>query len=93
VLPRSKPNYPVGCWVPFLYVGSVVSGKASLETSYRYALFARIYGHNNPPDSSNMCHETTSVALKLVGSLGRAVSDAGDRARLKDRCAVDVLCG
>ena len=42
------------------------SGRASLETSYIYALFARLYGHNNLPDSSNMCHETTSVALKKV---------------------------
>ena len=42
------------------------SGKASLETSYLYALFARLYGHNNLPDSSNMCHETTSVGLKKV---------------------------
>ena len=42
------------------------SGHASLETAYLYALFARLYGHNNLPDSSNMCHETTSVALKAV---------------------------
>ncbi|SDF16262.1 FdhF/YdeP family oxidoreductase [Limimaricola pyoseonensis] len=42
------------------------SGRASLETSYLYALFARLYGHNNLPDSSNMCHETTSVGLKEV---------------------------
>ena len=28
-----------------------------------YALFARLYGTNNLPDSSNMCHESTSVAL------------------------------
>ena len=39
------------------------SGRASLETSYMYALLARLYGTNNLPDSSNMCHETTSVAL------------------------------
>ena len=45
------------------------SGRASLETSYLYSLFGRLYGHNNLPDSSNMCHETTSVALKkLIGS-------------------------
>ena len=45
------------------------SGRASLETSYLYALFARAYGHNNLPDSSNMCHETTSVALtKVIGA-------------------------
>ncbi|GAB7128170.1 FdhF/YdeP family oxidoreductase [Silvimonas sp. JCM 19000] len=39
------------------------SGRASLETSYMYQLLARMYGHNNLPDSSNMCHETTSTAL------------------------------
>ena len=39
------------------------SGRASLETSFLYALFARAYGHNNLPDSANMCHESTSVAL------------------------------
>ena len=42
------------------------SGKASLETSYLYGLLARAYGNNNLPDSSNMCHETTSVAMKEV---------------------------
>jgi len=39
------------------------SGRASLEASYMYGLLARIYGNNNLPDSSNMCHESTSVAL------------------------------
>ncbi|MBV8166162.1 MAG: FdhF/YdeP family oxidoreductase, partial [Alphaproteobacteria bacterium] len=39
------------------------SGRASLEASYLYALFARLYGTNNLPDSSNMCHESTSVGL------------------------------
>jgi molybdopterin-dependent oxidoreductase alpha subunit len=39
------------------------SGRASLETSYMYQLLARMYGNNNLPDSSNMCHESTSVAL------------------------------
>ncbi|MGY3604423.1 MULTISPECIES: FdhF/YdeP family oxidoreductase [unclassified Bradyrhizobium] len=39
------------------------SGRASLEASFMYGLFARAYGTNNLPDSSNMCHETTSVAL------------------------------
>ena len=39
------------------------SGRASLETSYMYQLLARLYGNNNLPDSSNMCHESTSVAL------------------------------
>ena len=41
------------------------SGRASLEASYMYALMARMYGNNNLPDSSNMCHESTSVGLPL----------------------------
>jgi molybdopterin-dependent oxidoreductase alpha subunit len=41
------------------------SGRASLEASYMYALFARLFGNNNLPDSSNMCHESTSVGLPL----------------------------
>ena len=39
------------------------SGRASLEAAYMWGLFARLYGSNNLPDSSNMCHESTSVAL------------------------------
>jgi molybdopterin-dependent oxidoreductase alpha subunit len=45
-----------------------LSGRASLETAFMYALLARVHGCNNLPDSSNMCHETTSVALpKTIG--------------------------
>ncbi|HCL51983.1 MAG TPA: formate dehydrogenase, partial [Pseudomonas sp.] len=40
------------------------SGRASLEASFMYQLFARAYGTNNLPDSSNMCHESTSVGLQ-----------------------------
>jgi molybdopterin-dependent oxidoreductase alpha subunit len=44
------------------------SGRASNEAAYMYQLFARLYGTNNLPDSSNMCHESTSVALpKVIG--------------------------
>ncbi len=42
------------------------SGHAGLEASYLWALLARLYGTNNLPQSSNMCHETTSVNLKKV---------------------------
>jgi anaerobic selenocysteine-containing dehydrogenase len=51
------------------------SGRASLETSYMYQLFARMYGSNNMPDSSNMCHESSSVALpeSIGASVGTAV--------------------
>ena len=47
------------------------SGRASLEASYMFQLLARLYGTNNLPDSSNMCHESTSVALPE--SIGAAV--------------------
>jgi predicted molibdopterin-dependent oxidoreductase YjgC len=56
----------IGAHLKQLETKSVVfyaSGRASLETSYLYQLFARLYGNNNLPDSSNMCHESTSVAL------------------------------
>ncbi|WP_268798198.1 FdhF/YdeP family oxidoreductase [Pseudomonas huanghezhanensis] len=45
-------------------VAFYASGRASLETSFMYQLFARAYGTNNLPDSSNMCHESTSVGLQ-----------------------------
>jgi molybdopterin-dependent oxidoreductase alpha subunit len=64
----------IGSELKALAPNSVVfysSGRASLETSYMYQLLARMYGTNNLPDSSNMCHETTSVALKKV--IGQAV--------------------
>jgi len=53
------------------------SGRAALEVSYLFSLFARVYGHNNLPDSSNMCHETTSVGLKQVigSSVGTCTLD------------------
>ncbi|MDB5505251.1 MAG: formate dehydrogenase, partial [Tardiphaga sp.] len=50
------------------------SGRASLETAYMYQLYARIYGSNNLPDSSNMCHESSSVGLPQ--SIGASVGTA-----------------
>jgi len=45
------------------------SGHAGLEAAYLYALLARVFGTNNLPQSSNMCHETTSVGLSnVIGS-------------------------
>jgi molybdopterin-dependent oxidoreductase alpha subunit len=58
------------------------SGRASLEASYMYQLMARAYGTNNLPDSSNMCHESTSVALpKTIGvGVGTVTLDDFDAA-------------
>ena len=39
------------------------SGRASNEVAFLFQVFARAYGTNNFPDCSNMCHESTSVAL------------------------------
>ena len=51
------------------------SGRASLEASYMYQLLARIFGSNNLPDSSNMCHESSSVGLpeSIGASVGTAI--------------------
>ncbi|ANL50431.1 oxidoreductase alpha (molybdopterin) subunit protein (plasmid) [Rhizobium phaseoli] len=60
--------------IPPQQVDFYTSGRASLETSYMYQLFARIFGSNNLPDSSNMCHESTSVGLPE--SIGATVGTA-----------------
>ncbi len=41
------------------------SGRSSLETSFMWQLFGRQFGTSNFPDCSNMCHETTSVAMPV----------------------------
>ena len=48
------------------------SGRASNESAFSYQLFARAYGTNNLPDCSNMCHESTSIALQQVIGIGKA---------------------
>jgi len=48
------------------------SGRTSNEAAFLYQLFARLYGTNNLPDSSNMCHESSSVGMKEVLGIGKA---------------------
>ncbi|MEP7091916.1 MAG: FdhF/YdeP family oxidoreductase, partial [Nocardioidaceae bacterium] len=48
------------------------SGRASNESAFTYQLFARAFGTNNMPDCSNMCHESTSIALQEVIGIGKA---------------------
>ncbi len=48
------------------------SGRTSNEAAFLYQLFVRMYGTNNLPDCSNMCHESTSVALGETIGLGKA---------------------
>ena len=48
------------------------SGRTSNEAAFTYQLFVRAYGTNNLPDCSNMCHESTSVALAETIGIGKA---------------------
>lgn len=80
--PPSDKYRPVDWNVAFAEIGArlraferkqvvfYASGRASLETSYMYQLLARMYGNNNLPDSSNMCHESTSVGLQKTIGVG-----------------------
>ncbi|MCJ2129060.1 FdhF/YdeP family oxidoreductase [Methylobacterium sp. E-045] len=47
------------------------SGRASNEAAYVYQLFARLYGTNNFPDCSNMCHEASGIALQAAIGIGK----------------------
>jgi molybdopterin-dependent oxidoreductase alpha subunit len=47
------------------------SGRASNEAAFSYQLFVRAFGTNNLPDCSNMCHESTSVALAEAIGIGK----------------------
>ena len=48
------------------------SGRASNEAAFAYQLFVRAFGTNNLPDCSNMCHESTSIALQESIGIGKA---------------------
>jgi molybdopterin-dependent oxidoreductase alpha subunit len=39
------------------------SGRTSNEAAFLYQLFVRMFGTNNLPDCSNMCHESSGVGL------------------------------
>ena len=48
------------------------SGRTSNEAAFLYQLFVRQFGTNNLPDCSNMCHESSGVALTESIGLGKA---------------------
>ncbi len=54
------------------------SGRTSNEAAFLYQLFARLYGTNNLPDSSNMCHESSSVGMKEAIGIGKATVTLND---------------
>ena len=47
------------------------SGRASNEAAFLYQLFVRLYGTNNFPDCSNMCHEASGVGLAQAVGVGK----------------------
>lgn len=47
------------------------SGRTSNEAAFLYQLFVREYGTNNLPDCSNMCHESSGVALTETIGVGK----------------------
>jgi molybdopterin-dependent oxidoreductase alpha subunit len=47
------------------------SGRSSNEAAFLYGMFARALGTNNLPDCSNMCHESSGVALSETLGIGK----------------------
>lgn len=47
------------------------SGRTSNEAAFLYQLFVREFGTNNLPDCSNMCHESSGVALNESVGIGK----------------------
>jgi molybdopterin-dependent oxidoreductase alpha subunit len=54
------------------------SGRASNEAAFLYQLFVRMYGTNNFPDCSNMCHEATSRGLPVTVGIGKGTVTLDD---------------
>ncbi len=47
------------------------SGRTSNEAAFLYQLFVRLFGTNNLPDCSNMCHESSGVGLTETIGVGK----------------------
>ena len=47
------------------------SGRTSNEAAFLYQLMVREFGTNNLPDCSNMCHESSGVALSKTVGIGK----------------------
>ena len=47
------------------------SGRTSNEAAFMWQLLARRYGTNNLPDCSNMCHESSGIALSESIGIGK----------------------
>ena len=47
------------------------SGRTVNECAFLYGVFVRMFGTNNLPDCSNMCHESSGAALKASIGIGK----------------------
>src|SRR5277367_4994738 len=54
------------------------SGKTTNEPAFLLQLFARQFGTNNLPDCSNMCHESSGVALVETLGIGKGAATLED---------------
>jgi molybdopterin-dependent oxidoreductase alpha subunit len=54
------------------------SGRTSNEAAFLYQLFVRQLGTNNLPDCSNLCHESSGVALKEAIGVGKGTVQLSD---------------
>ncbi|MDS1270876.1 FdhF/YdeP family oxidoreductase [Lipingzhangella sp. LS1_29] len=54
------------------------SGRTSNEAAFLYQLFARMLGTNNLPDCSNMCHESSGLALNETIGIGKGSVQLAD---------------
>ena len=54
------------------------SGRSSNEAAFLYQLFARTFGTNNLPDSSNLCHEPSGLALRETIGVGKGTATLAD---------------
>jgi molybdopterin-dependent oxidoreductase alpha subunit len=61
------------------------SGRTSNEAAFLYQLFVREFGTNNLPDCSNMCHESSGVALNESLGIGKG------SVKLEDFYHTDVI--
>ena len=84
-LPEGKNHYEEISWdAAFNIIGKTLnelkspheaifytSGRTSNEAAFLYQLFVREFGTNNLPDCSNMCHESSGVALSETLGIGK----------------------
>ena len=54
------------------------SGRTSNEAAFLYQLFVRMYGTNNMPDCSNMCHESSGKGLSETIGIGKGTVSLQD---------------